>query len=1223
MNPGDAPTIGRVDEPPRAAPFPIVGVGASAGGLAATTELLRNLGPRPGVGTVIVHHLDPTHESSLVEIFSRATPLPVHLVSHPSRVEPNHVYVVPPNAGLSLVGGILNLTPRIEEGGLHLPIDRFFESLAEDQRAQAVGVLLSGNGSDGSFGMNAIKAAGGTTLAQDASAEYPSMPESAIARGCVDRVLSAGDIGRELSRLGGRPPTDPPLDAPSDEEDPAFQRLLLLLRRASHIDFANYKHATIRRRAQRRVFLHHLRDLREYVALLERDAAEVTALSEDVLIHVTGFFRDPATFQSLAAHVFPKLLEQRPRGMPIRIWIPGCSTGEEVYSLAITLLEFLAAVDSAEMPIKLFGTDVSAHAIERARSGTYAERISEEVSPGRLSTFFSKVGGMYQIRKDVRDACVFARHDATRDPPFSGMDIVSCRNLMIYLGAALQDRAVSIFHYALKEPGFLVLGSSETIHAFPGFSAFDAKNKIYQRTSAAPRLLFDFTRPELGSSGPQLPSSVGKASGPLDVHREADRLVLAKFAPPGMVVTDDLAIVQFRGKTAPYLEPAPGTPSFDLLRMVREELRLPLRRAIDEARSKQGVSHQAGLRLHGRGGDGARVVDIDVIPFAVGSREPRFFVVLFQEVTPPATAALAAEEAPPESAGSGELPLVAQLRQELASTREYLESVIEQLEASNEELKAANEEITSSNEELRSTNEELQMAKEEIQATNEELRSVNDEMNVRNAEATRLSDDLTNVLSSVEIPIVLLGRDAKIRRFAPAAARVLGLAASDIGRPLSDIRRRLAVTSAEIASEVLARLTPVERTLQDEGGHWYQLTVRPYLTLDSRVDGTVLAAFDIDPIKKATEHLAEVQRQRSLEALQQKESDFRDVLTTAAEGILMVDATGRIVFANRSVAELFGYEAEELLTQPVEVLLPERLRQRYAEQRAKYLQAPSALRMGGEHPLMGCRKEGTEVCVEVTLSPLTRESGHLVVCFVTDVTARREAERRIAEYQEKLRQMAFDAALAEERERRRIAADLHDRIGQSLALSQMKLESLPKTPGQRTAVDEAIDLLTQSIADTRTLIFELSPPILYDLGLEDALSWLAEDLGKRWGIHIEVSDDKAIKPLGEATAALVFRAVRELLINVIKHARAPSAKVSIRRAGQHVEIDVEDHGVGFNATDAAPAFAGGGFGLFSLREQLSRLGGTVEVVSAENQGTRVSLRLPLELEPPPAAQVAP
>ncbi len=690
------------------------------------------------------------------------------------------------------------------------------------------------------------------------------------------------------------------------------------------------------------------------------------------------------------------------------------------------------------------------------------------------------------------------------------------------------------------------------------------------------------------------------------MQREADRIVLARFAPPGMVIADDLTVVQFRGKTSPYLEPAQGTPSFDLLRLVREELRLPVRQAVDEARSRQSVARREGLRLIA---DGAgRSVDVEVVPLSAPPGQLRFFVVLFRDATPAAEPGM---ERVTAAGTSSEQPLVEHLRQELASTRDYLESVIEQLKARNDDLAIANQDSTSSNEELRGTNEELQTAKAEIQAANEELRTLNDALAIRNVEATHLGDDLTNVFSSLAIPIVLLRRDTRILRFAPAASRVLGLAPSDIGRPLSEIPRRLAAAASEMSSQVLLRLTTVERTLQDESGRWYQLNARPYLTLDGQIDGTVIAMFDVDAITRATDRLAEAQRERAQLALERTEGEFRDVLTTAAEGILMTDEQGCIIFANPSLTELFGYADEELLGKSIDLLVPERLRVRHGNHRAAYLDAPAPRRMGRDGELVGRRKDGTEVSIELTLSPMTRGRARIVVCFVTDVTARRESETRIIDYQERLRQMAFDAAIGEERERRRIAADLHDRIGQSLALAQMKLESVQKSGDGHGAVEETLHLLAQTIADTRTLIFDLSPPILYELGLKDALSWLAEDLGKRWGLQIELSDDAFTEPLGDATAAVLFRAVRELLTNVLKHAGAPSAKLSLRRAGDQVEIDVEDQGIGFDP-HAAPASPRGGFGLFSVREQINRLGGTIEVVSGNQLGTRVSLRLPLQ-----------
>jgi two-component system CheB/CheR fusion protein len=1307
--------------------FPIVAVGASAGGLAPTGELLHELGVEPGIALVIIHHLDPTHASGLIDILSRATALPVVAASDGARVEPNHVYVIPPNAGLLISQGVLKLVPRSEAGGLHLPINRFFESLALDRDGLSGAVVLSGTGFDGTEGIKAIKREGGITLAQDATAQYTSMPQSAIATGCVDFILPPAGLARELRRLGAQAPSfRVPRPAGADDRD--YAQILAAMWRSSGVDFTSYKHTTIRRRLERRLFFHGLPSLSAYLELLQRDPAEVAALCDEALIHVTGFFRDPEAFEALRTQVFPKLCEGRRRDAPIRIWVPGCSTGEEVYSIAICLREFL---DDAhrDLPIKIFGTDLSSTVIEKARAGRYPESIEGELSAGRLQGFFSKTEGGYQIRRDLRDLCVFAKHDVTRDPPFAAMDLISCRNLMIYLGHELQDRVVALLHYALNEPGFLMLGSAETVRAFAGFSAVDGKNKIYARTSAAPRVAFDFTTarlverpsPDLRASGLLDPATSARSPGTADVFREADRLVLAEYSPPGVVVTDDLAVIQFRGHTGAFLEHAPGVASLDLLRTAREELRLPLRRAIDEARSTESPARQAGVVLFVE--DTRRTVDIEVIPFSAHAARQRFFVVLFQDVT-------AEEGAPgPVVASPAEGPLGASegaLQQQLSSTRQYLESVIEQLEAANEELKAANEEVVSSNEELRSTNEELQSAKEELQATNEELHTLNDELRDRSAEATRLSDDLTNVLTSVEIPILLVGRDLRLRRFTPAATRVFGLLASDLGRAVSDVPRIVAIAPALAGTltEVIERLSPAHSAIQDATGHWYELSARPYVTLDGRVDGTVIAARDVDAAKRSAERveaarvyaqgvvdtvrqglvvldrdlrvtsanrafleafrlssgniegrlleelgrpeltsplvskfLRELGSEPTVEGFRLEQGDgpgggrvfllnasriessellllafedvtltehartaiqFRDVLAGAAEGVLMVDTAGRIRFVNRAAAAIFGYEGEELLGQSVDLLVPEPLRELHAAHRASYVAAPSPRVMGRSREVFGRRKDGTELPVEITLSAVAQVDGPVVIAFVTDITERRIAEQKIHAYQEELRRMSFDAAVTEERERRRIATELHDRMGQALALAQIKLTSIRgELAGEsRSAVDGAVELLEHAIADTRTLIFDLSPPILYDLGLEEALAWLAEDLEKRHGIKIEISDDGSSKPLNDAAKGVVFRAVRELLMNVLKHAKAPAARVSLARADDHCQIEIEDRGAGFDPDATIAREGGGGFGLLSVRSQIARLGGALEVQSAPGRGTVASVRVPLRQSVP-------
>ena len=1289
--------------------LPLVAIGASAGGLSATAELLRHLGPHPGVAVVIVHHLDPTHESSLAEILARSTALPVQIVTDGEAVRVNRVYVVPPNASLGIASGFLKLTPRPETSGLYLPINHFFESLAADPTVHALAVVLSGTGSDGTIGLKAIKASGGITFAQDGTAEYSAMPENAISTGAVDFVLPTEAMAEELIRLAACWP------APSSSEDDSADllRISSAVRESSDIDFANYKRTTLRRRVARRIALHGLSSLSEYADLVEKHPEEARALSDDILIHVTSFFRDPEAFGALKVIAFPKILSNRSPEDCLRVWVPGCSTGEEVYSIAISLLEFLGDGHQRDIPVKLFGTDVSAAAIDKARAAKYPPGINDDVSEERLQRFFTKADGHYQISKTVRDLCIFARQDATRDPPFAGMDLVSCRNLMIYLGSSLQDRLLPMFHYALKETGVLVLGSAETIRSFPGFTPLDAKNRIYARTSAAPPFVFDVNARNAVQQTPRGPAKASRTSIPQDVHREVDRLILAEFAPPAIVITEDLAIVEFRGRTGPFLEPMAGVARFDLLRMVREEIRLPLRQLIDEARVKQTACRRMALTI----APSSRGVELEVIPFRVGSTSQRFFAVLFREARPMEGESIPRELFPVPGA------VDSQGQQESAATRDYLESVIEQLEATNEDMQAANEEVVSSNEELRSTTEELQMAKQELQASNEELRTVNDELKARNVEVTRLGDDLTNVLGSVAIPIVLLGRDSRIRRFTQAAARVFSLTAADLGRSIGDVSSLVpAPDLARMIANVLERLAPVEQSIQDASGRWYQVTVLPYRTVDDRIDGTVIVAADIDASKKGALLLDEARRyaesivdtiraslivltpdgrirsanrtflqvfgfsakdidgrslydlghgewnipalrtrldglsesdkvegyrverdlgnagrrvfllnarriqhtpsilltiedvtenERAEQALKRTELEFREILTTAGEAILMTDAAGRVVFANQeSMREMVGL--------PVDSLIPDWLSVQPRQSPTDGLVAPSPMPSGRDHELVARRKDGAEFPIEIVLSSMVRESGPLGITFVTDISRRRESEKRLRDYQDRLLQLAFNTALVEERERRRIAAQVHDHIGQSLALAQIKLTSMREAiaGAPRATLDEAVALLAQSIVDTRTLIFDLSPPVLYELGLKEALSWLVEEIEKRHGVVVELVDDSLDKPLDDTTAALMFRAVRELLTNVSKHAGTRTAKVSLRRDGANVEIIVEDHGVGFNPNDLGSRASKGGFGLFSVREQIGRLGGALVLVSAAGQGTRVTLRAPLTVGEP-------
>ena len=896
--------------------FPIVGVGASAGGLEAFTELLKHLPADTGMGFVLVQHLDPEHESALVTLLGRTTRMPVREVTNNLRVAPNHVYIIPPNRCLSIAGGVLKLTPRNSARGPTRSVDFFFESLAQDQHERGIGVVLSGSASDGTIGLEAIKAEGGVTFAQDESAKYDSMPRSAISAGVVDLVLAPQKIAAELARIakhplvlgaaeeaapelhseqereadqregkdaplasGGRgtPPTgarQAKLEAaatgrttkPGDED---FKKVLLILRNHCGVDFSLYKSSTIQRRVARRMVLNQHETLASYAVFLKANSKERDALYSDVLISVTSFFRNPEAFDTLKRKVFPKLLAQRGRDEPLRIWTLGCSTGQEAYSIAMAFAEVSANKTHAEK-LQVFATDLNEALLEKARHGLYAKSLVEDLSPERLRRFFVEEEGGWRVSKTLREQVVFARQNVISDPPFSHVDLISCRNLLIYLDGDLQKKIFPAFHYALKPGGFLFLGASESIGSFTNlFGAADKKQKIFVKK---PTPTPTFRLPLPGALRvPAVPPGTRVAAparvrglsdgerGDLTAQREADRISVSQFAPPGVLVDAGGHVLQFRGATGAYLEPAAGRATFDVLKMARDGLMLPLRALLNKARREHKSVRREGVRVRQDGH--ARLVTVQVIPL-LNLQEPRF-LVLFEDAAAP-RAARPSPAAPPAPAGKREsASRIAELERELAETRDYLQAIQEQTEAASEELQASSEELQSSNEEHQSVNEELETSKEELESTNEELTTINDEMVSRNAEMQRLVADLRNLQISIHTAILLLRRDLTIRRFTPLAEQIFNLLPTDIGRPFSGVRHNLQVPDLDqLLLEVLDSVSVREREVQDKHGHWFTLRARPYLTLDNKVDGVVVVLSDIDELKRS-EHEAKVQRDYS------------------------------------------------------------------------------------------------------------------------------------------------------------------------------------------------------------------------------------------------------------------------------------------------------------------------------------------------------------------------
>ena len=897
-------------EPSTADSFPVVGIGASAGGLEAFKELLANLPEKARMAYVLVPHLDPGHQSVLTEILSRFTKIPVAEVRDGMPVERDRIYVIPPNKTMGIAGGKFVLVQREVTHHPHLPIDYFFAALASDRGDRAIGIILSGTASDGTQGCIAIKVAGGITFAQDErSAKYHDMPGNAIRGGSIDFVLPPKGIALELARISRRLHAtripaeflDPDVTGPPEELDALFA----LLQKATGVDFRHYKQTTLQRRIKRRMVLHHLLKLKDYLRHIDSNPTELDALYRDLLIHVTEFFRDEGAFDTLRHKILPSLLQDRkPEDGPLRIWIPGCSTGQEVYSLAMIFLEFLWAYDKRrkspaipQMAVQIFATDISDFALDRARSGVYAANEVSGISKERLTRFFVRHDGGYQIHKSVREMCVFAKQNVVRDPPFSNLDLISCRNLLIYFGPILQKRVIPTFYYALKSRGYLMLGPSESLGSFEDlFTLIDKKYKIYQKKRSTARVATHFSGPEYTVPRLEASHSPKILDAGFDVDREVERILAHRFVPGSIVVNDDMEIVQFRGKIGLYLEPASGHPTFSLSKMAREDLQVDLRDTLTRAKKENRPVRKEGLRITSNGS--IRDIDLEVIPIRGQSAGERLYIIAFQDGVKPGPSTAAGrrrlEKRTEKGRASREL---ARTNQEVERLREQLHALIDEHETTLEEFKSANAEILSANEELQSSNEELETTKEELQSSNEELSTLNEELQNSNAELTLSNNDQLNLMTNVNLPVVMVGSDLRIRRFTPPAEKLLNLLPGDVGRRLGEIRSNVEPDDLEqVARTTIENVMFQEKEVRVKDGPWYLLRVRPYKTWEDKIEGAVLSFQDIDSLKRTLDQI-----RTFAEAL----------IENARESILVLDEGLRVTMANPVFYRTFQVTPEQ------------------------------------------------------------------------------------------------------------------------------------------------------------------------------------------------------------------------------------------------------------------------------------------------------------------------
>lgn len=1060
----------------------VVGIGASAGGLEAMREFFRAMPPDSGMAFVVIQHLDPDHKSLTAELLAKCTAMRVLEAVDGMAVEPNYVYTLPPNRYLDIGNGILRLSTPSEPRGHRLPIDHFFRSLGEDQRQKAIGIVLSGSGSDGALGLKSIVAHGGIVLVQDPqAAQFDGMPRSAIATGLVTYAMAVEAMPEALIRYARHPyATGGDSPPPGSKNGPgSLPAILTLVQGRSGYNFSGYKAPTLIRRIHRRMGLRRVEGMPEYWKILEREPEEIDALFKDMLIGVTEFFRDPGAWEWLAEHVIKPLVAAKLPNEPVRVWVAGAASGEEAYTVAMLLLERLQA-DKKHCPVQVFASDTNDSSLKFARAGVYPEGIAAQVSAQRLSAFFVKPGDehQYQVSEALRSAVVFGAHNLFVDPPFSKLDLVCCRNLLIYVEPELQRKAMRLFHFALLPGAHLFLGSAETVGQDARFRPVSEKWRIYQRVGTGapePLELSPVGRPQAAAAAGYSPRRTLTRTA--DAASLAQRLILDRFAPAGVLVDAKFNVLYFCGPTDRYLAQPTGLPTQDLLTLLREGLRSRVRSAAREALDTHLPVVVEDARVRGK--RGYEPVRLNVIPAGV-SEHRTLLLVVFEDL-PKAIS--------PAPGGRGDA-LARQLEEELRVTREDLQSTIERLEISAEEMKVSNEEVTSINEELQSINEELESSKEEMQSLNEELGTVNQQLRAKVAEIEAVNRDLDNLLSSSDIATVRLDNELRIRWFSPATGKVFNIIGADIGRPIADLVPIVPgpILAAE-ARKVMETGTLLQTEAQTEHGEWYARRILPLRNGADRIDGVIVTYADITNFK------------------------------------------------NRDEAEL-----------------------------------------------------------------------------AARATLARTLEDRVQRRTRELSTLLAELSAAEERERRNISVELHDGPGQLLTLAGLKLAALDRKALASEcvlALDEVGGLIAEVDKLLRSLIFQVSPPVLYELGLVAAVRWLADEMRATYGLVVEVTDDGRLAALDTNFQVVLFRAVRELLINVAKHAMVGTATVHLRRHASQIEITVGDAGVGFDALPAERKSARRGFGLGSVHERLSFLGGSFHVDSIPGDGTVAVLTAPL------------
>ena len=900
---------------------PVVGIGASAGGMEAIITLLTELPCDTGFAIVIIMHLDPNLVSSLAEILGRVTSMPVVGIKRGMSIQSNHVYIIPPDYDIELSPTATFKMTKRNPSILHMPIDYFFRSLAANKKNKCIGIILSGMGSDGTLGLQDIRTEGGLTFAQQpSSAKYDMMPCSAIRSGAIDTILMPQEMAKELTRISTYLYIKPKNLAVSSQDKVVVDNfdelpeerahelggIIRTLRKATHFDFAKYKLGTINRRIKRRMVLCKITSVEAYADYLSHHIDEAKALAEDFLITVTRFFRDNDVFTALKERILPDLLSNHPKEVPFRVWVPGCATGEEAYSIAILLLELLEKKDIF-LEIRIFATDISENALKQARTGFFSEGICRDVPFEYLQRYFKKVAGGYCVSKWVREQCIFSRHDLIRDPPFAKIDFLSCRNLLIYFNPELQKQVIPILHYALNEVGVLLLGRSEAPQGFPNlFSSLDKKSRIFLKKGIVGKGIPAFHPSALSIKRIEpFMRSRDFTNNNEFILKEAERFILDRYAPPCVLINSQMDIMMTRGKVASYLALSPGQPHLNIIKMASLELAMEIRRGIQSVKKSASMVYKKHIHLKDTPQPQDITLKIETLKTFPQTKEPYYLIEFEEEVKQTGKNRTEIHSPPPPSLSK----INKNDRQENLLAEQHYQLLLEQFEATQEAMVTSNEELQSSNEELQSTNEELETAKEELQSSNEELSTVNEELNFRNLEITHLNKDLNNLLTNIDIPIILVDDERRIRNFTPSSSKILKLIMADVGRPIGDITLRIkGINLDQILSDVMRTRTETVIEITDDDDFWHKLIVKPYQNPLNKIEGAVVILLNINDLKRATE------------GIKKAYADAQTIIRTLPTPLLLIEEGLTVLLANEAFCETFQITLKDVIGEQISTL---------------------------------------------------------------------------------------------------------------------------------------------------------------------------------------------------------------------------------------------------------------------------------------------------------------